>query len=33
DIDTWDDLAWSSGKVVEFIVPRELLGAEDMLLS
>ncbi|MFT6646398.1 SixA phosphatase family protein [Pseudophaeobacter arcticus] len=33
DIDTWDDLAWSSGKFVEFIVPRELLGAEDMLLS
>ena len=27
DIDTWNDLTWSSGKVVDFTVPRELLGA------
>jgi phosphohistidine phosphatase len=25
DIDTWADLTWSSGRVIEFIVPRELL--------
>lgn len=27
DIDRWADLTWSSGKVAEFTVPRELLGA------
>ncbi len=27
DIDSWNDLSWSSGRVVEFTVPRELLGA------
>ncbi len=27
DIDRWSDLTWGSGKVVDFIVPRELLGA------
>ncbi|UWR44662.1 SixA phosphatase family protein [Phaeobacter inhibens] len=27
DIDRWADLTWSSGKVGEFTVPRELLGA------
>ncbi|ATG44766.1 histidine phosphatase family protein [Phaeobacter sp. LSS9] len=27
DIDSWADLTWSSGKVAEFTVPRELLGA------
>ncbi|KIC11662.1 phosphoglycerate mutase [Leisingera sp. ANG-M1] len=25
-IDTWRDLAWSSGNVIDFAVPRELLG-------
>ncbi|EBA18334.1 phosphoglycerate mutase family protein [Roseobacter sp. SK209-2-6] len=28
DIDNWSDLAWSSGTVVDFIVPRELLNEE-----
>ena len=26
-IDNWSDLSWGSGKVVDFTVPRELLGA------
>lgn len=28
DIDSWSDLSWSTGKVLDFIVPRELLGEE-----
>lgn len=29
DIDSWSDLSWSSGKVLDFVVPRELLN-EDL---
>ncbi len=25
DIDDWEQLAWASGKVVDFVIPRELL--------
>ncbi|MEP1330414.1 histidine phosphatase family protein [Pseudophaeobacter sp.] len=28
DIDTWADLNWSTGKVKDFVVPRELLGED-----
>ena len=28
EIETWSDLSWSSGKVIDFVVPRELLGEE-----
>lgn len=28
DIDSWEDLSWSSGRVVDFVVPRELLEEE-----
>lgn len=28
DIDSWADLSWSSAQTIDFIVPRELLGAE-----
>lgn len=28
DIDSWTQLSWSSGKVMDFVVPRELLGEE-----
>lgn len=28
DIDSWSQLSWSSGRTVDFIVPRELLGEE-----
>lgn len=28
DIDSWAHLSWSSGRVVDFVVPRELLGEE-----
>lgn len=28
DIDSWSQLSWSSGRAVDFIVPRELLGEE-----
>lgn len=28
DIDNWTDLSWSSARVLEYIVPRELLGEE-----
>jgi phosphohistidine phosphatase len=28
DIDSWADLSWSSGRVVDFVVPRELLEEE-----
>lgn len=27
DIDSWDKLAWRGGKVLDFTVPRDLLGA------
>lgn len=26
DIDAWSDLSWSSGLVLDFVIPRELLG-------
>ena len=29
DIDSWSQLSWSSGTVVDFMVPRELLGEEE----
>jgi phosphohistidine phosphatase len=28
DIENWSQLSWSSGRVVDFVVPRELLGEE-----
>ncbi|MEP2715558.1 histidine phosphatase family protein [Pseudophaeobacter sp.] len=28
DIDSWSKLSWSSGRVLDFVVPRELLGEE-----
>ena len=28
DIDSWSQLSWSSGKVIDFVVPRELLTEE-----
>lgn len=28
DIDSWDKIAWRGGELVDFVVPRELLGEE-----
>lgn len=28
DIDSWDKIAWRGGALVDFVVPRELLGEE-----
>jgi len=28
DIDSWSDLTWSTGRAIDFVVPRELLGEE-----
>ena len=29
DVESWDEITWRSGKLVDFVVPRDLIAAEE----